>query len=174
MGQQDAYLAQVAAEAGAAATALPSRLAAGPLSAPLSARPQQGCLREGQGQGPMGWHKGTCMRAGVWGRLGARLPSLGPWRKGDLPGLPVKRGKRGPVPLGDWTLESNLTLYCTEGSGVLGIPLWPRGGWWDTLHSGSMKLAPGDAPCPGGGAASRRVGQGDSEAALPHPLQNRQ
>nr|KAF6273558.1 hypothetical protein mMyoMyo1_010843 [Myotis myotis] len=122
----------------------------------------------------MGWHKGTCMRAGVWGRLGARLPSLGPWRKGDLPGLPVKRGKRGPVPLGDWTLESNLTLYCTEGSGVLGIPLWPRGGWWDTLHSGSRKLAPGDAPCPGAGAASRRVGQGDAEAALPHRLRNRQ
>lgn len=70
MGQQDAYLAQVAA-------ALPSRLAAGPLSAPLSARPQQGCLREGQGQGPMGWHKGTCMRAGVWGDLGPVSPHWG-------------------------------------------------------------------------------------------------
>lgn len=102
MGQQDAYLAQVAAEAGAAAAALPSRLAAGPLSAPLSARPQQGCLREGQGQGPMGWHRGTCMRAGVWGRLGARLPSLGPWRKGDLPGLPVKRGGLSPSGTGPW------------------------------------------------------------------------
>lgn len=29
------------------------------------ARPQQGCLREGQGL--TGWHKGTYMRAGVWG-----------------------------------------------------------------------------------------------------------
>lgn len=111
------------------AAALPSRFAPGPLSAPLSARPQQGCLREGQGQGPMGWHKGTCMRAGMWGRLGAHLPSLGPWQKGDLPDLPVKRGKRGPVPLWDWTLETVLTFYCTEGFGVLGIPLWPRAGW---------------------------------------------
>lgn len=82
------------------------------------ARLQQGCLHEGQG--PMGWHKGTCMRAGVWGRPGARFPSLGPWQKGNLPGLPVKRGTRGPVPCWDQTFESILTFYCTEGSGVPG------------------------------------------------------
>lgn len=63
----------------------------------------------------MGWHKGTCMRAGVWGRLGAHLPSLGPWQKGDLPGLPVKRGERGPVPLWDWTLESIFDFLLYRG-----------------------------------------------------------
>lgn len=37
-----------------------------------------------------------------------------------------------------------------------------------------VKRAPGDAPCPGVGASSLRVGQGDSEATLSHPVQSRQ
>lgn len=66
VGEQDAYLAPVAAWPVAAAAASSSSLGSGvPFLLHSPARPQQGCLCEGQGQGPVGRSEGTSMRG--WG-----------------------------------------------------------------------------------------------------------
>lgn len=66
MGQQDAYLAQVVALAEGSSSCPSSSLSSrSPFSSTL--RPNHSravCVR---GKDLMGWHKGTCMRAGVWG-----------------------------------------------------------------------------------------------------------
>lgn len=56
VGEQDAYLAQVAA---ASSSSLGSGV---PFLLHSPARPQQGCLCEGQGRGPVGRSEGTCTR----------------------------------------------------------------------------------------------------------------
>lgn len=96
VGEQDAYLSAGGDLAAAAAAAWSSSLGSGvPFLLHPPARPQQGSLRDGQGQGLMGRSEGTCMQGWGWGRPGARLPSLVAGRR---PSWPAERGERGPVP----------------------------------------------------------------------------
>ena len=93
-------------------------------------------------------------------------PASGERGEGTCPGLGGAVWKSIPIFL-LWTVQRGL------GPGELALQL--RMGWQNTLLSGSMKLAPGDAPflarVGGGGTCSPREGQWDLKATLPHPVQ---
>lgn len=134
VGEQDAYLAQVAAELTAAAAASSSSLGSGlPFLLHSPARPQQGCLREGQGHARWGRARAPACGSGVRGGLGPASPALMAWQEGDLPGLPVERGKRGLSQAGTGHWEHSTYSYGLY-RGVWGPGNCPCGSGW---HGGT-------------------------------------
>lgn len=108
----------------AAAAASSSSLGSGvPFLLHSPARPQQGCLCEGQGQGPVGRSEGTCMRGlGCGGDLGPTSPHL--WL-GERVIFPACREREeGACPrLGRAVVAFRLfPMDCTEGSEALKLP----------------------------------------------------
>lgn len=127
----------------------------------------------------MGQSAGTCMRGRGVGATGGPAP-LTRGRSGRRPSWPASGGRgEGTCPgLGGavwksipifflWTVQRGL------GPGELALQLGV--GWQNTLLSGSMKLAPEDAPFRArvgeGWTSSPREGRWDLKATLPHPVQ---
>lgn len=106
----------------------------------------------GRGRNQWGGERAPACGLGRGGDLGPISPHLGHGRRATFLAC-QQREKRGPVPGWDRTFESILTFFsmdCTEGSETPGTTPVAQGGVAEN-HSGSMKLAPGDAPCPPGG-----------------------
>lgn len=91
VGEQDAYLAQVAA---ASSSSLGSGV---PFCSTLRPGLSRAVCVRGRGGDRWGGARAPARGAGVWGRPRARLPSLVAGQESDFPGL-RRGGKRGPVP----------------------------------------------------------------------------
>lgn len=132
------------------------------------ARPQQGCLREGQGQGPVGRSEGTCMQG--WGVGATEGPPPLTCRGARVIFLACREEGRGRLSQARPGRCSIPTFSYRLYRGVWGPE---TAGWRGRTPSlpGAGHQLPGH-PGVGAGGSGPKVGQGNLEATLPHLVQS--
>jgi len=172
VGEQDAYLAQVALSQRQRRLPRPPRSAPGsPFCSTLRPGHSRAVCVRGRGRGRWGRARAPACGAGVWGRPGARLPSLVARPESDFPGL--RREGRGGLSQAGTGCRSIPTLSYGLYRGVWGpeTTLEAQGGVTEhppfqeqETSSRGRSLPPPLLGRGRGGASSPKVGQADLEA----------